>query len=130
MRHCAPAPLAAHPGATLGDIRCVIQTISQRKGFCVVREFCGRGIGKVYHDELQVLYFVHPGAGLILKPGIILTVAPMFNAGKPLTKHLANGWNIVTIERSLSAQQEQMVALTESGIEMLTVWLYGNAQYS
>lgn len=114
--------LAVRPGATLGDVGHAIQTVAHREGFSVVRGFCGHGIGTVYHDEPQVLHFGRPGAGLVLEPGMIFTVEPMLNAGRPGTKQLADGWTVVTKDRSLSAQWEHMVAVTDGGFEILTSW--------
>lgn len=121
--------LAVRPGATLGDVGHAIQTVAQREGFGLVREFCGHGIGTVYHDEPQVLHFGRPGTGLVLKPGMIFTIEPMLNAGKPATKQLSDGWTVVTKDRSLSAQWEHMVAVTESGFEVLTAWAEGYGGY-
>lgn len=121
--------LAVRPGATLGDVGHAIQSVAQREGFGVVREYTGHGIGTVYHDEPQVLHYGRPGAGLVLEPGMIFTIEPMLNAGKPETKQLADGWTVVTKDRSLSAQWEHMVAVTESGFEVLTAWPDGYGDY-
>jgi methionyl aminopeptidase len=121
--------LAVRPGATLGDVGHAIQTVAQREGFGVVREFCGHGIGTVYHDEPQVLHFGRPGTGVVLEPGMIFTIEPMLNAGKSATKQLADGWTVVTKDRSLSAQWEHMVVVTESGFEVLTTWPDGDGEY-
>lgn len=121
--------LAVRPGATLGDIGHAIQTVAQREGFGVVREFCGHGIGTVYHDEPQVLHFGRPGTGMVLEPGMIFTIEPMLNAGSAATKQLADGWTIVTKDRSLSAQWEHMVAVTENGFDILTAWPDGYGEY-
>jgi methionyl aminopeptidase len=122
--------LAVKPGATLGDIGYAIQTVAHGEGFSVVREYCGHGIGRIYHDEPQVLHFGKPGEGLTLKPGMIFTIEPMINAGKAATKHLPDGWTVVTKDHSLSAQWEHMVAVTESGFEVLTPWPDGYGGYS
>jgi methionyl aminopeptidase len=122
--------LAVRPGATLGDVGHAIQTVAHREGFSVVREYCGHGIGTVYHDEPQVLHYGWPGAGLVLEAGMIFTIEPMLNAGKPGTKQLDDGWTVVTKDRSLSAQWEHMVAVTESGFEVLTSWPDGYGDYS
>jgi len=122
--------LAVSPGATLGDVGHAIQTVAQKEGFSVVREYCGHGIGTTYHDEPQVLHFGRPGTGLTLTPGMIFTIEPMLNAGKPDTKQLGDGWTVVTKDRSLSAQWEHMVAVTESGFEILTAWPDGYGDYS
>lgn len=121
--------LAVRPGATLGDVGHAIQTIAHAGGFSVVREYCGHGVGTVYHDEPQVLHYGRPGTGLVLEPGMIFTIEPMLNAGKPGTKQLADGWTVVTTDRSLSAQWEHMVAVTESGFEILTSWPDGYGDY-
>nr|WP_218627756.1 type I methionyl aminopeptidase [Pseudomonas sp. dw_612] len=110
------------PGATLGDIGHAIQSVAERDGFSVVREYCGHGIGKVYHDEPQVLHYGFPGQGLTLKAGMIFTIEPMLNAGKRHVKTLADGWTVVTKDLSLSAQWEHMVAVTDDGFEVLTSW--------
>ncbi|MBP7564660.1 MAG: type I methionyl aminopeptidase [Burkholderiaceae bacterium] len=118
------------PGATLGDVGHAIQSVAQRAGFSVVRDYCGHGIGQVYHDEPQVLHFGRRGEGLRLEPGMIFTIEPMVNAGRPDTKELADGWTVVTRDRSLSAQWEHMVAVTDTGFEVLTPWPDGYGQYS
>ncbi len=110
------------PGATLGDIGHAIQTLAEKEGFSVVREYCGHGIGKVYHDEPQVLHYGYPGQGLKLKTGMIFTIEPMLNAGKRQVKTLADQWTVVTKDLSLSAQWEHMVAVTENGFEVLSPW--------
>ena len=113
---------AVKPGATLGDIGYAIQTIAQRERFGVVREYCGHGIGTVYHDEPQVLHYGVPGHGLKLEPGMIFTIEPMLNAGKAATRELSDGWTVITNDKSLSAQWEHMVVVTETGHEVLTLW--------
>ncbi|WP_047530104.1 type I methionyl aminopeptidase [Pseudomonas sp. 11/12A] len=110
------------PGATLGDIGHAIQAVAERDGFSVVREYCGHGIGKIYHDEPQVLHYGYPGQGLKLKAGMIFTIEPMLNAGKRHVKTLADGWTVVTKDQSLSAQWEHMVAVTDEGFQILTPW--------
>lgn len=110
------------PGATLGDIGHAIQTVAEREGFSVVREYCGHGIGKVYHDEPQILHYGYPGQGLKLKTGMIFTIEPMLNAGKRQVKTLADGWTVVTRDQSLSAQWEHMVAVTDDGFQVLSQW--------
>lgn len=117
------------PGATLGDVGHAIQTVAHREGFSVVREYCGHGIGQIYHDEPQVMHVGRPGEGLILKPGMVFTIEPMINAGKAAVKHLPDNWTVVTKDRSLSAQWEHMVAVTESGFEILTPWPDGCGDY-
>ncbi|MOA43702.1 Methionine aminopeptidase [compost metagenome] len=88
----------------------------------MVREYCGHGIGKVYHDEPQVLHYGYPGQGLKLKAGMIFTIEPMLNAGKRHVKTLADRWTVVTKDQSLSAQWEHMVAVTDEGFQVLTPW--------
>lgn len=109
------------PGATLGDIGHAIQTVAHREGFSVVREYCGHGIGQIYHDEPQVLHYGRKGEGMRLTEGMIFTVEPMINAGKAGTRQLADGWTVVTRDLSLSAQWEHMVAVTANGHEILTL---------
>lgn len=122
--------LQVRPGATLGDVGHAIQTVAHREGFSVVREYCGHGIGQIYHDEPQVMHVGRPGEGLTLKPGMVFTIEPMINAGKAAIKHLPDGWTVVTKDRSLSAQWEHMVAVTESGFEILTPWPDGYGDYA
>ncbi|HSH96720.1 MAG: type I methionyl aminopeptidase [Methylophilaceae bacterium] len=109
------------PGATLGDIGHAIQTYAEKSGYSVVREFCGHGIGKKFHEDPQVLHYGKPGAGLKLQAGMIFTIEPMINAGKRDIKQLGDGWTIVTKDHSLSAQWEHTVLVTETGYEVLTV---------
>ncbi|RYF80320.1 MAG: type I methionyl aminopeptidase [Comamonadaceae bacterium] len=120
---------AVRPGATLGDVGHAIQSVAQREHFSVVRDYCGHGIGQVYHDEPQVLHYGRRGEGLKLEPGMIFTIEPMLNAGKRETKELADGWTVVTRDRSLSAQWEHMVAVTDSGFDVLTAWPGGTGEY-
>ncbi|MEH3086638.1 MAG: type I methionyl aminopeptidase [Xylophilus ampelinus] len=110
------------PGATLGDIGHAIQSVAEREGFSVVREYCGHGIGEVYHEDLQVLHYGRPGQGLRLEPGMVFTIEPMLNAGRRETRELADGWTVVTRDGALSAQWEHMVAVTPAGCEILTAW--------
>ncbi len=110
------------PGATLGDIGHAIQTVGERVGFSIVREYCGHGIGQVYHGDPQILHFGQAGAGMRLKPGMIFTIEPMLNAGKRQTQTLGDKWTVITRDHSLSAQWEHMVAVTEDGFELLTTW--------
>ena len=109
------------PGNRLGDIGHAIQSHAERHGCSVVREFCGHGIGRRFHEDPQVLHYGRPGQGMILEPGMIFTVEPMINAGKPGIRQLADGWTIVTKDHSLSAQWEHTVLVTETGYEVLTV---------
>lgn len=117
------------PGATLGDIGAAIQRVAEDAGFSVVREYCGHGVGQIYHDEPQVLHYGIPGTGTVLKPGMIFTIEPMINAGKAATSVLSDGWTVVTKDRSLSAQWEHTVAVTESGYDLLTPWPDGTGEY-
>ena len=117
------------PGATLGDVGHAIQSVAHQAGFSVVREYCGHGIGKIYHDEPQVLHYGQRGHGLTLEPGMVFTIEPMLNAGKRDTQQLADGWTVVTKDHSLSAQWEHMVAVTENGYEVLTAWPGGTGAY-
>ena len=108
------------PGATLGDIGAAIQTYAESERFSVVREYCGHGIGRVYHEAPQVLHFGQAGEGLVLKPGMTFTIEPMINEGQRHTKVLPDGWTVVTKDRKLSAQWEHTVAVTADGVEILT----------
>jgi methionyl aminopeptidase len=110
------------PGATLGDIGHAIQEHAERQGFSIVREYCGHGIGQIYHEDPQVLHYGHPGAGMKLQKGMTFTVEPMVNAGKPYTRLMPDGWTVVTKDHSLSAQWEHTVAVTDDGYEILTAW--------
>ena len=112
---------AVRPGATLGDVGHAIQSHAEAERFSVVREYCGHGIGKVDHDEPQVLHYGRPGDGLVLKPGMTFTVEPMINEGARHAKLLPDGWTVVTKDRKLSAQWEHMVAVTEDGVDVLTL---------
>ena len=109
------------PGAHLGDIGHVIQQYAEDAGFSVVREFCGHGIGKVFHEEPQVLHYGRPGTLAKLEAGMIFTVEPMINAGRREIREMGDGWTIKTRDRSLSAQWEHTVLVTETGFEVLTV---------
>ena len=111
---------AVKPGATLGDIGHAIQSYAEAERFSVVREYCGHGIGRIYHEDPQVLHYGQPGTGLRLEPGMTFTVEPMINAGSRHTRLLPDGWTVVTRDRSLSAQWEHTVAVTETGVEVLT----------
>jgi methionyl aminopeptidase len=109
------------PGATLGDIGSVIQKYAESRGFSIVREYCGHGIGRVFHEEPQVLHYGKAGQGLELVPGMCFTIEPMLNAGRPEVKLLPDGWTVVTKDHSLSAQWEHTVLVTETGVEVLTL---------
>ena len=109
------------PEATLGDIGYAIQSFAEQNGFSIVREFCGHGIGTVFHTEPQILHYGRPGVGLKLKAGMIFTIEPMINAGKRDIKQMPDGWTIVTKDRSLSAQWEHTILVTEMGYEVMTL---------
>ena len=109
------------PGARLGDIGHAIQTFAENQGFSVVREFCGHGIGRKFHEEPQVLHYGRPGTMDELVPGMTFTIEPMINAGRREIRELGDGWTIVTKDRSLSAQWEHTVLVTDSGYEVLTL---------
>lgn len=108
------------PGARLGDIGHVIQRLAESRGYSVVREYCGHGIGQVFHEEPQVLHYGKPGTGIELQPGMCFTVEPMLNAGRADVRLLPDGWTVVTKDHSLSAQWEHTVLVTEDGHEVLT----------
>ena len=109
------------PGGRLGDIGAAIQKHAEKNGYSVVREFCGHGIGRKFHEEPQVLHYGKAGTGVILEPGMIFTIEPMINAGKAAIRELADGWTIVTKDHSLSAQWEHTIVVTETGSEVLTL---------
>ena len=109
------------PGATTGDIGAAIQTYAEGEHCSVVRDFCGHGLGRVFHDRPNILHYGEPGEGLPLKPGMLFTIEPMINLGKPHVKILSDGWTAVTRDRSLSAQFEHTVGVTEKGCEVFTV---------
>ncbi|MBX9295557.1 type I methionyl aminopeptidase [Chromobacterium piscinae] len=108
------------PGATLGDIGYAVQSYAESAGYSVVQEFCGHGIGKKFHEEPQILHYGRPGTGLEIEAGMIFTIEPMINQGKRHLRMLADGWTVVTKDRSLSAQWEHTVLVTETGYEILT----------
>ena len=108
-------------GAYLGDIGHAIQSYAESNSYSVVREFCGHGIGKVFHDEPQVLHYGNSGEGLKLEAGMIFTIEPMINAGKKDIKVLPDNWTVVTKDRSLSAQWEHTILVTDKSYEVLTV---------
>ncbi len=112
---------AVRPGAYLGDIGHVIQAYAEASGYSVVREFCGHGIGRKFHEEPQVLHYGRSGTGVKLQAGMTFTVEPMINAGKAGIRQLADGWTVVTKDHSLSAQWEHTVLVTPDGFEVLTV---------
>lgn len=112
---------AVKPGATLGDIGYAIQSIAEKNRFSVVRDFCGHGLGKVFHAPPSVVHFGEPGQGEILEPGMFFTIEPMINTGKYHTKILQDGWTAVTRDRGLSAQYEHSLAVTDDGFEIFTL---------
>jgi len=109
------------PGAHLGDIGHAIQTFAENNGFSVVREFCGHGIGRRFHEEPQVLHYGRPSTLDVLVPGMTFTIEPMINAGRREIREMGDGWTIVTKDRSLSAQWEHTIVVTETGYEVLTL---------
>ena len=112
---------AIRPGVRLGDLGNIIQTLAESRGYSVVREYCGHGIGRVFHEEPQVLHYGKAGTGLELVPGMCFTVEPMINAGRADVRLLPDGWTVVTKDHSLSAQWEHTVLVTETGHEILTL---------
>ncbi len=108
------------PGVTLGDIGHAIQTHAEKNGFSVVREYCGHGIGKEFHESPQILHYGAPGTGMALQEGMTFTIEPMINAGKKETRLLADGWTVVTRDHKPSAQWEHTVLVTKEGCEALT----------
>lgn len=108
------------PGATFGDIGAVIQEYAEKNRFSIVREYCGHGIGKIFHEPPNVLHYGKRGTGMKLCPGMIFTIEPMVNAGKREVKLLPDGWTVVTKDHSLSAQWEHTVLVTDTGYEILT----------
>ncbi len=120
---------AIRPGAHLGDVGFAIQAYVERNRFSVVRDFCGHGIGRSFHAPPNVLHFGKKGDGPELKPGMFFTVEPMVNAGRPEVKILDDGWTAVTRDRSLSAQYEHMVGVTEDGVEIFTLSPGGQHKY-
>jgi methionyl aminopeptidase len=115
------------PGARLGDIGHAIQTYAESHNFSVVREYCGHGIGRVYHEDPQVLHYGRPGTGLELMPGMTFTIEPMINAGRRDVRLLPDGWTVVTKDQSLSAQWEHTILVTNSGYEVLTLGAAGES---
>jgi methionyl aminopeptidase len=112
---------AVRPGATLGDLGHAIQAFAEKQGYSVVREFCGHGIGRRFHEEPQILHYGKPRTGDTLVPGMVFTIEPMINAGRRDIRLLGDGWTVVTADHSLSAQWEHTVAVTADGFEVLTV---------
>ena len=108
------------PGIRLGDIGHAIQQHAEKERFSIVREYCGHGIGRVFHEDPQVLHYGSPDTGLTLEAGMTFTIEPMVNAGKRQIKQLPDGWTVVTKDRSLSAQWEHTILVTDDGHEILT----------
>jgi methionyl aminopeptidase len=111
---------AVKPGNTTGDIGAAIQSYAEEERCSVVRDFCGHGLGRVFHDRPNILHYGEPGDGVLLEPGMLFTIEPMINLGKPHVKILADGWTAVTRDRELSAQFEHTVGVTETGCEIFT----------
>ncbi len=109
------------PGATTGDIGAAIQGYVEAQHMSVVRDFCGHGVGRLFHDEPNIIHVGRPGEGIVLRPGMIFTVEPMINLGRPHVKVLSDGWTAVTRDRSLSAQFEHAVGVTQDGVEIFTL---------
>ncbi|MFT6404415.1 MAG: methionyl aminopeptidase [Marinomonas primoryensis] len=109
------------PGATLGDIGAAIQTLAESKGYSVVKEYCGHGIGREMHEEPQVLHYGKAGTGLVLEEDMTFTIEPMINQGKAKTKTKKDGWTVVTADKKLSAQWEHTILVTKTGYEVLTL---------
>ena len=118
------------PGARLGDIGHAIQQLVESHEYSVVREYCGHGIGTIYHEDPQVLHYGEPGTGYQLKAGMTFTIEPMVNAGKRHVRLLPDGWTVVTKDHSLSAQWEHTVLVTENGFEVLTLGAHDDRQQS
>ncbi|MBS9721335.1 type I methionyl aminopeptidase [Tianweitania sp. BSSL-BM11] len=112
---------AVRPGARLGDIGYAIERHAKRNGYSVVHEFCGHGIGREMHEEPQILHFGKPGTGMVLREGMVFTIEPMLNRGRRSVRTQADGWTVVTRDGSLSAQFEHTVAVTASGVSVLTL---------
>lgn len=115
----------ARPGNRVGDIGAAIQAHAESFRYGVVREFCGHGLGRLFHDAPEVVHAGRPGTGPLLKPGMFMTIEPMINLGKPPVKLLADGWTAVTRDKSLSAQFEHSIGITETGCEIFTTSLKG-----
>ena len=109
------------PGAKLGDIGHAIQSFVENNRCSVVREYCGHGIGRMFHEEPQVLHYGKPNTGVELQPGMTFTIEPMVNAGKRNVRLLPDGWTVVTKDHSLSAQWEHTILVTDGGYEVLTL---------
>lgn len=112
---------AVTPGKHIGDIGAAIQSYAESERCSVVRDFCGHGIGQVFHDRPNILHYGRPGEGTEMKPGMIFTIEPMINLGKPQVKIKSDGWTAVTRDRSLSAQFEHSVGVSETGVDVFTI---------
>jgi len=112
---------AVKPGRTTGDIGAAIQNFVEPQHMSVVRDFCGHGLGRLFHDEPNIVHIGRPGEGIVLKPGMLFTIEPMINLGRPHVKVLSDGWTAVTRDRSLSAQFEHTVGVTQDGCEVFTI---------
>jgi methionyl aminopeptidase len=112
---------AVRPGSTTGDIGAAIQTFVENQHMSVVRDFCGHGLGRLFHDEPNIVHVGRPGEGMVFRPGMLFTVEPMINLGRPHVKVLSDGWTAVTRDRSLSAQFEHTVGVTDTGVEIFTL---------
>lgn len=112
---------AVRPGATLGDVGHAIERHARRHGYSIVREYCGHGIGRQMHEEPQVLHWGKPGTGLVLREGMVFTIEPMLNQGRPGVRTEKDGWTVVTRDGKLSAQFEHTVAVTAKGVWVLTL---------
>jgi methionyl aminopeptidase len=112
---------AISPGGVIGDIGAAIQSVVEPNHMSVVRDFCGHGVGRLFHDEPNVVHIGRKGEGAVLRPGMFFTVEPMINLGRPHVKVLSDGWTAVTRDRSLSAQFEHSVGVTETGVEIFTL---------
>ncbi|HSC75403.1 MAG TPA: type I methionyl aminopeptidase [Pseudomonadales bacterium] len=120
-RECLELAIAlVKPGCKLGDIGHVIQTLAEKNHYSVVREYCGHGIGKIFHEDPQILHYGRPDTGMALKEGMVFTIEPMINAGKAHTKLKPDGWTVETKDGRLSAQWEHTMAVTANGVEVLT----------
>jgi methionyl aminopeptidase len=113
---------AVRPGARLGDVGHAIQKLAEAAGYSVVRDYCGHGIGRIYHEDPQVTHYGRAGTGLMLKKGMTFTIEPMINAGRSEVENQADGWTVLTQDGSLSAQWEHTLVVTDDGAEILTPW--------
>ncbi len=118
----------AKPGATTGDIGAAIQTYAEAHRFSVVRDFCGHGLGRVFHDAPSIMHYGKSGEGVVLQTGMFFTIEPMINAGRYDVKVLADGWTAVTRDKSLSAQFEHAIGITDTGAEIFTLSPQGFTQ--